>query len=69
MATHLSKATLSEVERDIEARRRLVVLITRSAEQYGPGLLILHDGLGELPGDELDCYLFPTVRPSAFDPT
>lgn len=72
MATHLSEATWPEIERDLESERQLVVVMTGSTEQHGPGLPLSvdelrADELGERVADELDCYLAPTVRPGISD--
>lgn len=68
MTLALEELTWPEVEAEIADGNTLVVVVTASVEQHGPGLplsvdAIRADELGERIADELGCFVAPTVRP------
>lgn len=68
MTHELAQSTWPEIEDELDRGNDLVVVMTASIEQHGPGLplavdAIRADELGERIADELDCFVAPTIRP------
>lgn len=72
MTLRLEDMSWPDIESELQAGTRLVVVMTASIEQHGPGLplavdAIRSDELGERIADELGCFLAPTIRPGLSD--
>lgn len=68
MTRRLAEMRWPEIEAELDAGTRLVVVPTASIEQHGPGLplnvdTLRGDALGERIADALDCFVAPTIRP------